>query len=117
MDTTTMTTLTGVEIDPFIKNYREALATQQDTALKALNQERQNQQASIMANANSRGMMYSNFPARTKMQYDTSTYYPALEQINTTYRTGLDTIRDNITNNYNTIANLKQQIAHLNSLT
>lgn len=117
MDTTNMTTLTGVEVDPFIKNYREALAAQQQTSLDALNQERQNQQASIMANANSRGLMYSNFPARTKIQYDTNTYYPALQQVNTTYRTGLDTIRDNITNNFNNIANLKQQIAHLNSLT
>lgn len=117
MDTTTMTTLTGVEVDPFIKNYREALAAQQQASIDSINQERQNQQESIMANANSRGLMYSNFPARTKIQYDTNTYYPALEQINNSYRTGLDTIRQNISNNYNTIASLKQQIKHLNSLT
>lgn len=115
MDTTT--TLTGVAIDPFIKNYREALAAQQQASLNSVNQERQNQQEAIMANANSRGLLYSNFPARTKIQYDTNTYYPAIQQVNTAYRTGLDTIRENVANNYNTIANLKQQIANLNSLT
>lgn len=117
MDTSNMTTLHNTNVDPFIQSYREALAAQQQASLDSINQERQNQQESIMANANSRGLLYSNFPARTKIQYDTNTYYPALQQVNQTYRTGLDTLRDNITSNYNTIANLKQQIAHLNSLT
>ena len=105
------------QIKDFYKNYRDSLDRQYQSAMQALDQQRKNIQASIMSGANKAGMMYSNFPARSKIQYDQNTYQPAVIKLNTSYRTGLDTLRNNILKYQNSIAEIQDSIAHLNSMT
>lgn len=105
------------QIKDFYKNYRDSLDRQYQSAAQALDQQRKNAQTSIMAGANKAGMMYSNFPARSKIQYDQNTYQPAVIKLNTSYRTGLDTLRNNILKYQNSIAEIQDSIAHLNSMT
>ena len=104
------------EIKDFYKNYRDSLDRQYQSAMQALDQQRKNAQTSIMSGANKAGMMYSNFPARSKIQYDQNTYQPAMTKLNTTYQTGLDTLRNNILKYQNSIAEIQDSIAHLNSM-
>lgn len=104
------------DIKSFYQNYRDSLDRQYQTALQNLDQQRKNAQASIMSGANKAGMMYSNFPARNKIQYDQNTYQPAVVKLNTGYRTGLDTLRNNILKYQNSIAEIQDSIAHLNSM-
>lgn len=96
------------EINSFIEEYRNALGRQRDMSLQALENERRNQYQNIMSNANKAGMMYSNFPERTKMQYDTSVYEPNVIKAQTAYQTGLDTLRNNVTSTYNKIKELQE---------
>lgn len=105
------------QIKDFYQNYRDSLDRQYQSAMQALDQQRKNAQTSIMAGANKAGMMYSNFPARSKIQYDQNTYQPAMIKLNTSYRTGLDTLRNNILKYQNSIAEIQDSIAHLNSMT
>ena len=105
------------QIKDFYQNYRDSLDKQYQTALQSLEQQRKNTQTSIMSGANKAGMMYSNFPARAKIQYDQGTYQPAMIKLNTSYRTGLDTLRNNILKYQNSIAEIQDSIAHLNSMT
>lgn len=107
---------TGDEIQDFYKNYRESLSRQYETSQQQLDQQRRNAQQSIMAGANKAGMLYSNFPTRSKIQYDAGTYDPARIKLNTTYRTGLDQLRENALKYQNSIAEIQDAIAHLNSL-
>lgn len=103
-------------IKSFYQNYRDSLDRQYQTNLQTLDQQRKNAQTSIMSGANKVGMMYSNFPMRSKIQYDQSTYQPNLIKIRNSYSTGLDTLRQNILKYQNSIADIKDSIAHLNSL-
>lgn len=105
------------QIKDFYRNYRDSLDRQYQSAMQALNQQRNNIQASIMSGANKAGMMYSNFPMRSKIQYDQNSYQPAVIKINNSYRTGLDTLRNNILKYQNSIADIQESIAHLNSMT
>lgn len=102
------------EIQSFIDAYRDSLGKQKDLELQGLENARRNAYQSIMGSANAAGMMYSNFPERTKLQYDTNTYMPAITKVNQTYQTGLDTLRNNITNTWNSIQDLKDATATLN---
>ena len=104
-------------IKSFYQNYRDSLDRQYQSALQSLEQQRKNAQTSIMSGANKAGMLYSNFPMRSKIQYEQNTYQPALIKLNTSYQTGLDTLRNNITKYQNSIAELQDSIAHLNSMT
>lgn len=104
-------------IKSFYQNYRDSLDRQYQSAVQSLDQQRKNAQTSIMGAANKAGMMYSNFPMRTKIQYDQNTYQPALIKLNTSYQTGLDTLRNNILKYQNSIAEIQDSIAHLNSMT
>lgn len=104
------------EVRSFYQNYRDSLDRQYQTALQNLEQQRKNAQTTIMGGANKAGMMYSNFPAREKIKYDVGTYQPALVKLNTGYRTGLDTLRENILKYQNSIAEIQDSINHLNSL-
>ena len=104
-------------IKDFYQNYRDSLDRQYQSASQALEQQRKNAQTSIMSGANKVGMLYSNFPMRSKIQYDQNTYQPTLIKLNTTYRTGLDTLRNNILKYQNSIAEIQDSIAHLNSMT
>lgn len=108
---------TAEQISDFYRNYRDSLDKQYQTAMQSLEQQRKNAQTSIMSGANKAGMMYSNFPARAKIQYDQGTYQPAAIKLNTSYQTGLDTLRNNILKYQNSIAEIKDSIAHINSMT
>lgn len=98
-------------LQSFIDNYRDALSRQRDTGFQNLDNARRNAFQNIMSGANSAGMMYSNFPERSKIAYDTNTYMPARNKIQSTYQTGLDSIRNNVVNAINTIADLKDAAA------
>lgn len=100
----------------FYKNYRESLSRQYETAQQNLEQQRRNAQQSIMSGANKAGMLYSNFPQRNKIQYDVQTYDPAAMKLQTTYQTGLSALRNNILNYQNSIKDIQDYIAHLNTL-
>ena len=101
-------------VDPFITQYRDALERQRDLSLQNLGNTRRNDFAQIMGNANSAGMMYSNFPERTKIQYDTSTYMPNQTKIQSTYQTGLDKLRTNVISLSNQLKNINDAISDLN---
>ena len=104
------------EIRDFYQKYRDSLDRQYQTAMQSLEQQRKNAQTSIMSGANKAGRLYSSFPARAKIQYDQNTYQPAQIKLQTSYKTGLDTLRDNILKYQNSIAEIQESIAHLNSM-
>lgn len=99
----------------FIKNYREALKQLYDDSVANLNNQRLLDHTSIMSNANTRGMMYSNFPERSKIQYDTNTYMPNLVKARQSYQTGLDDMRNNALNAVNAIRYYQELIDKNNS--
>lgn len=103
-------------IKTFYQNYRDSLDRQYQAALQSLDQQRKNAQTSIMSGANKVGMLYSNFPTRSKIQYDQNTYQPAQIKLQSSYQTGLDTLRNNILKYQNSIAEIQDSIAHLNSM-
>lgn len=105
------------EIRKFYQNYRDSLDRQYQSGLQSLEQQRKNAQTSIMSGANKAGMMYSSFVPREKIKYDTNTYTPAVIKLNTSYQTGLDSLRNNILKYQNSIAEIQDSIAHLNSMT
>ena len=105
------------QIKQFYQNYRDSLDRQYQSSLQSLEQQRKNAQTSIMGGANKAGMLYANFPARAKIQYDQNTYQPALIKLQSGYATGLDTLRNNILKYQNSIAEIQDSIAHLNSMT
>lgn len=80
-------------IKPFFEQYRDAQKVQYDTQKNLLDEQRRQQQASIMSQANQAGMLYSSVPTRTLIQYDTNTYLPKLTELRSSYQSGLDSIR------------------------
>lgn len=106
---------TDDQIKDFYQNYRDSLDRQYQTSLANLEQQRRNDQATIMAGANKAGMLYSNFPQREKMKYDTGTYQPNLVKLYQGYQTGLDKLRQNIVNYQNSIKSIQDAINELNS--
>lgn len=104
------------QVKTFYQNYRDSLDRQYQTALQNLEQQRKNAQTSIMSGANKVGMLYSNFPTRSKLQYDIGTYQPAQIKLQSTYQTGLDQLRNNILKYQNSIREIQDSIAHLNSM-
>lgn len=104
------------QIKDFYQNYRDSLDRQNQTAVQSLDQQRKNAFTSIMSGANKAGMLYSNFPVRDKIRYDQETYQPAQIKLQTSYQTGLDALRNNILKYQNSIAEIQDSIAHLNSL-
>lgn len=105
------------QVKDFYQNYRDSLDRQYQASLQNLEQQRKNAQTSIMSGANKAGMLYSNFPARAKIQYDQETYQPAQIKLQNSYKTGLDALRNNILKYQNSIAEIQDSIAHLNSMT
>jgi len=105
------------QLKEFYQNYRDSLDRQYQSGMQNLEQQRKNAQTTIMSGANKAGMMYSNFPMRSKIQYDQNTYQPAQIKMQTSYQTGLDTLRNNILKYQNSIAEIQDSIAHLNSMT
>ena len=96
----------------FLKQYRDALKNQYDASLSSLRQQKRNNDASIMSAANERGMMYSNFPQRSKIQAETD-YLTNASKLRSTYQTGLDKLRNNATNAYNQIKAYEEAIKDL----
>ena len=103
-------------VDPFILQYRDAIERQRDLSTQNIDNQRRNDFAGIMSGANTAGMMYSNFPQRSKIQYDTTTYQPNQVTIQNTYRTGLDKLRSNTLNLYNQLKSINESIADLNKV-
>ena len=106
---------TDDDIKDFYQNYRESLSKQYESSLQNLDQQRKNVQASIMSGANKAGMMYSNFPERSKLQYDMNTYLPSQVKARNTYQTGLDSLRNNVLKYQNSITDLQEATAALDS--
>ena len=104
------------ESDPFITAYRDSLERQRDLSLQNLANQRKLDQTTIMAGANKAGMMYSNFPQRSKIQYDTQTYLPGQVKIQQGYQTGLQKLRENIINTSNQLKSVNEAIADLNAI-
>ena len=102
------------KVDPFITQYRDALDRQKDLSMQNLDNARRNDFRSVMGNANTSGMLYSNFPQRTKIQYDTATYMPGQAKIQSTYQTGLDKLRSNTVDISNQLKSINEAIADLN---
>lgn len=102
------------EVNSFIANYRNELDRQRDLGVQNLENNRRNQFQNLMGAANTAGMMYSNFPERAKMQYDTNTYLPARIKLQQSYQTGLDKLRSNTTNYINQLASINEAISDLN---
>ncbi len=97
----------------FIRQYRDALKSQYDSNVAALNQNKRNNDTAIMSGANRAGLMYSNFPQRAKIQNEAS-YLSKMSDLNTTYQTGLDKLRGNAVDTFNKIKDLEDQIKDLN---
>ena len=104
------------EWQDFYRNYRESLSRQNENDAILLDQQRRNAQASIMSGANKAGLLYSNFPQRSKLQYNVSTYQPAQIKLQNTYQTGLSALQNNILNYQNSIKDIQEAINHLNSM-
>lgn len=107
--------LQGNNLNDFVKNYRDSLGRSYAANTAQIEQQRRNDEASIMAAANRSGMMYSNFPERSKMQYEANTYLPNRQKAFTSYQTGLDKLRSNALNTYNNIKSIEDAISDLNS--
>ena len=105
----------GNNLNVFLKSYRDSLDRNYAASNMLLDRKRNNDMASIMAAANKRGMLYSNFPERSKIQYESDTYLPAKSSYFQTYQTGLDKLRSNAVNYYNQIKNLEDAIADLSA--
>lgn len=103
-------------IADFYKNYREQLSRLKEASMRSLESQRNLAQQQMMAGANKAGMMYSNFPERSKIQYDTDIYIPAVQKAQTSYQTGLDALRNNMLKYQNQIAEINKSIADLNAL-
>lgn len=104
------------ELDPFITAYRDSLERQRDLSMQNLENQRRLDQRSIMTGANKAGMMYSNFPQRDKIKYDTQTYLPSQIKIQQGYQTGLQKLRENIINTSNQLKTINEAIADLNAI-
>lgn len=101
-------------ISNFANKYRDYLEGQRNMAIQNLDNTRNNAFQNIMANSNTAGMMYSNFPERSKYQYNTATYLPARTKIEDTYNTGLDALKSNVVKMANSLAEYNDEIASLN---
>ena len=115
MDNINLTDLQGTDVNSFVKAYRDSLKNQYGTSLSQLREEKRQQDANIMADANTAGVMFSNFPERTKIQYEAQSYIPSVAKANETYQTGLQSLRENAVSAYNNIKSLQSAISELNS--
>lgn len=102
-------------VDPFINSYRDSLERQRDLSMQSLDNTRRNDFATIMAGANKAGMLYSNFPQRDKIKYDTQNYVPNQVKIQQGYQTGLQKLRENTINMANQLKTINEAIAELNA--
>ena len=105
----------GTDINnEFLKQYRDSLKNQFDANVSSLKQQKRNSDASIMSNANRAGLMYSNFPQRSKIQTEAD-YLTDYSKLRKTYQTGLDSLRNNAVDAYNKIKAYEEAISDLNA--
>ena len=107
--------LNNTNINDFIKAYRESLQAQRDSSMKQLAQQRKNAQVSLMGASNRKGTLFSNLNQRDKIKYDTETYMPGMVKVENSYRSGLDSLRDNAITLWNKIKTYAEQIADYNA--
>lgn len=100
-------------IEPFLANFRDSLTSSYNAGLNTLKQQRENDFAKTMSLNNIKGMLYSNLPARSKVQYDTQTYLPAVANLGTTYQTARDSLRDKGVSLANQIKYYQEAIADM----
>lgn len=98
----------------YFQNLADAYRNQYATQRNLLDEQRRQQQTGIMSQANTAGMLYSNFPQRTQIQYDTNTYMPALAKLNTQYLTGLNDLRNKGTQLANSVLSTQEAINDIN---
>lgn len=104
----------GTDINnEFLKAYRDSLRNQYDANVSSYRQQKRNADAQIMSAANKAGMMYSNFPQRSKIQTEAD-YLTGLSKLRGTYQTGLDKLRNNAVDAYNQIKAYEEAISDLN---
>lgn len=96
----------------FLKAYRDSLKNQYDANVSSYKQQKRNADAQIMSAANKAGMMYSNFPQRSKIQTEAN-YLAGLSKLRSTYQTGLDKLRNNAVDAYNQIKAYEEAISDL----
>ena len=96
----------------FLKAYRDSLKNQYDANVSSYKQQKRNADAQIMSAANKAGMMYSNFPQRSKIQTEAD-YLTGLSKLRGTYQTGLDKLRNNAVDAYNQIKAYEEAISDL----
>ena len=96
----------------FLKAYRDSLKNQYDANVSSYKQQKRNADAQIMSAANKAGMMYSNFPQRSKIQTEAD-YLTGLSKLRSTYQTGLDKLRNNAVDAYNQIKASEEAISDL----
>lgn len=96
----------------FLKAYRDSLKNQYDANVSSYKQQKRNADAQIMSAANKAGMMYSNFPQRSKIQTEAD-YLAGLSKLRSTYQTGLDKLRNNAVDAYNQIKAYEEAISDL----
>ena len=103
----------GTDINnEFLKAYRDSLRNQYDANVSSYMQQKRNADAQIMSAANKAGMMYSNFPQRSKIQTEAD-YLTGLSKLHGTYQTGLDKLRNNAVDAYNQIKAYEEAISDL----
>lgn len=103
----------GTDINnEFLKAYRDSLRNQYDANVSSYRQQKRNADAQIMSAANKAGMMYSNFPQRSKIQTEAD-YLTGLSKLRGTYQTGLDKLRNNAVDAYNQIKAYEEAISDL----
>ena len=100
--------------DDFIASYRQALQDQYDTAVANAENQKKLDETSIMSNANVKGSLYSNFPQRDKIKYQTNSYLPSLTNARNTYQSGIDALRSKAVDLANNITTIEQAIQDLN---
>lgn len=105
----------STDLDGFIKAYRDSLIRQYDANRALIDNSKNIYESNLMANANAKGMMYSNLPQREKMNYQTNTYMPNIVTARNTYQTGRDRLRSNAISVANNIKSIEQAIADLNN--
>lgn len=100
----------------FMNNLRQALQQTYDASITNLENTRKLDHTNIMSTANQKGMLYSNFPQRDKIKYDTYTYMPNQVKIRNAYQTGLDALRNSGVETANQVRYYQQMIDHYNTL-
>lgn len=108
--------LDGTDLNSFVNNLRESLKGSYDAATANIANQQKLDETAIMSQANKAGTLFSNFGQRAKTQYQANTYLPNLVKAQTSYQTGLNSLRSNTINLANQIKSVQEAIADLNEI-